>query len=68
LDGKTTSDYVARVEPSCNGGRKIAQYLLDVIENSGESNSCSNLVLSPTICTQTPKKDIMERKHSTDEA
>jgi len=33
LDGKTSSDYVARVEPSAKGGMKMAEYLLDVINN-----------------------------------
>ena len=32
LDGKTSSDYRERVEPSPTGGRKIADALLDVIE------------------------------------
>ena len=33
LDGKNTEDYVARVEPSALGGKKMAEYLLDVIDN-----------------------------------
>ena len=32
LDGKDSGDYVDRVEPSSQGGRKMAEYLLDVIE------------------------------------
>ena len=32
LDGKTTRDYVARVEPSSQGGKKMAEYLLDMID------------------------------------
>lgn len=32
LDGKDTSDYVARVEPSEQGGRKIAELLRDAID------------------------------------
>ena len=32
LDGKTPSDFVARVEPSAEGGRKMAEYFLDIIE------------------------------------
>ena len=32
LDGKTTRDYVARVEPSAQGGRKLAEYILDMID------------------------------------
>mmetsp|Transcript_28867 Transcript_28867/g.62860 ORF Transcript_28867/g.62860 Transcript_28867/m.62860 type:complete len:340 (+) Transcript_28867:53-1072(+) len=31
LDGKTTSDYVARVEPSVSGGAKMASALMDAI-------------------------------------
>jgi hypothetical protein len=33
LDGKTTSDYIARVEPSPTGGKKMAEFFLDVIED-----------------------------------
>jgi hypothetical protein len=33
LDGKNTLDYVARVEPSATGGKKLAEFLLDVIDN-----------------------------------
>jgi hypothetical protein len=32
LDGKTSDDYVSRVEPSSQGGKKMAEYLLDIIE------------------------------------
>lgn len=32
LDGKNTDDYVARVEPSPQGGRKMAEYLLDTMD------------------------------------
>lgn len=32
LDGKTSEDYIARVEPSSQGGKKMAEYLLDIIE------------------------------------
>ena len=31
LDGKTTSDYLQRVEPSPQGGRKMADALLDAM-------------------------------------
>lgn len=31
LDGKTTDDYVARVEPSISGGRKMAGAYLDLL-------------------------------------
>ncbi len=33
LDGKCSDDYVARVEPSAIGGKKMAEYLLDVMEH-----------------------------------
>ena len=56
LDGKTTSDYVARVEPSCTGGRKIAECLLEAIECNTES---PNLMV--------PKHDTMERKDQDDD-
>ena len=36
LDGKTSDDYVARVEPSSQGGRKMAEYLLNVIVRDEE--------------------------------
>eukprot|EP00804_Cyclotella_cryptica_P015462 CCRYP_008051-RA/>CCRYP_008051-RA protein AED:0.11 eAED:0.11 QI:843/1/1/1/1/0.8/5/188/146 len=39
LDGTRSEDYVARVEPSASGGRKMAELLLDAIHNSAmESN------------------------------
>jgi hypothetical protein len=33
LDGKTTSDYCQRVEPSAQGGQKMANFILDHIES-----------------------------------
>lgn len=33
LDGTRSEDYVARVEPSASGGRKMAEYLLDAIHS-----------------------------------
>lgn len=32
LDGKDSGDYVARVEPSEEGGRKLAKFLLEIVE------------------------------------
>jgi hypothetical protein len=32
LDGKHTSDYAARVEPSASGGKKMGKLLMDAIE------------------------------------
>lgn len=34
LDGKNSADYIARVEPSSQGGRKMAEYLLDIIDGN----------------------------------
>lgn len=36
LDGKQSRDYVARVEPSPTGGRKIAELLLDIINRPSQ--------------------------------
>ena len=36
LDGKDTNDYVQRVEPSVQGGRKMAAALLDFIATAME--------------------------------
>lgn len=33
LDGKNSDDYIARVEPSSQGGKKMAGYFLDILEN-----------------------------------
>lgn len=47
LDGKTSSDYVQRVEPSPSGGKKMAEYLLDVIDGKiGPGSSMSPPVSS----------------------
>lgn len=37
LDGRNSRDYVARVEPSSQGGRKIAEYLLDTMNSCNQS-------------------------------
>mmetsp|Transcript_2834 Transcript_2834/g.4405 ORF Transcript_2834/g.4405 Transcript_2834/m.4405 type:complete len:132 (-) Transcript_2834:483-878(-) len=37
LDGTKSEDYVARVEPSASGGRKMAEYMLDVIHHHSSS-------------------------------
>ena len=37
LDGKNSGDYVDRVEPSSQGGRKMANYLLDIIERDEQT-------------------------------
>lgn len=38
LDGKNSNDYIARVEPSATGGRKMAEFLLDIIHRSSSSS------------------------------
>ena len=45
LNGKDTTDYVARVEPSAQGGTKMAEYLLDLLDNPAVSHATSS---SPT--------------------
>ena len=35
LGGRRSEDYVARVEPSASGGKKMAEYMVDVIHSSG---------------------------------
>lgn len=45
LNGKDTTDYVARVEPSAKGGKIMAEYLLDMIDNPA---------MSPAISTSIP--------------
>ncbi|KAL7489730.1 hypothetical protein ACHAW6_015456 [Cyclotella cf. meneghiniana] len=39
LDGTRSEDYVARVEPSASGGRKMAELLLDAIHNNAGDNN-----------------------------
>jgi hypothetical protein len=39
LDGKNSRDYIARVEPSSQGGRKMAEYLLDTIDGPSAHGS-----------------------------
>ncbi|GAX09473.1 hypothetical protein FisN_6Lh148 [Fistulifera solaris] len=41
LNGKDTTDYVARVEPSAKGGTKMAEFLLDIIDNPPVTPSMS---------------------------
>jgi hypothetical protein len=43
LDGKNSSDYIARVEPSSQGGRKMAEYLLDMIDGPSAYGSIPSL-------------------------
>ena len=47
LDGKTTRDYVARVEPSESGGLKMAKYVATVIlEKLGTTTKATKTVSS----------------------
>jgi hypothetical protein len=45
LDGRNTKDYVARVEPSPSGGRKMAEFLLYKM-NGGDSHEADGLMAS----------------------
>jgi len=51
LDGTRSEDYVARVEPSASGGRKMAEYMLDVIHSSG--NNTARLGMAPVSAPST---------------
>lgn len=42
LDGKTTGDYLQRVEPSPQGGRKMAAALAEAVFNSAAASSASS--------------------------
>lgn len=53
LDGKNSGDYVDRVEPSSQGGRKMAEYLLDVIERD-ERNPNRQFQQSTTTAAAAP--------------
>lgn len=48
LDGKRSEDYIARVEPSALGGRKMAEFLLDLIEMPSDSLLSENRMNAPT--------------------
>jgi hypothetical protein len=47
LDGKNSRDYIARVEPSSHGGRKMAEYLLDIIDSPSAYGSISSPCAQP---------------------
>ena len=54
LDGTRSEDYVARVEPSAIGGKKMAEYLLDVIHSdSGNSNNTTRLGMATSVSAPT---------------
>jgi len=48
LDGKNTEDYVQRVEPSASGGRKMAELLLDAINQQPTTSSSYITESTPT--------------------
>eukprot|EP00548_Thalassiothrix_antarctica_P019599 CAMPEP_0194191162 /NCGR_PEP_ID=MMETSP0154-20130528/65723_1 /TAXON_ID=1049557 /ORGANISM="Thalassiothrix antarctica, Strain L6-D1" /LENGTH=110 /DNA_ID=CAMNT_0038913615 /DNA_START=262 /DNA_END=590 /DNA_ORIENTATION=+ len=50
LDGKRSDDFVARVEPSAEGGKKVAELILDVIKQP----SLSSGVFDGTTATDPP--------------
>lgn len=56
LDGKRSEDYVARVEPSAIGGRKMAEFLLDLIESPAPSQLTDNRVNAPTTSLMNDRK------------
>ena len=55
LDGTRSEDYVARVEPSAIGGKKMAEYLLDVIhsDSTGNSNNTTRLGMATSVSAPT---------------
>jgi len=57
LDGQNTSDYIARVEPSPSGGRKMAEFILDMIDQQSTSLTGSQ-GLTPT----PPSLSTMDRR------
>lgn len=58
LDGKNTDDYIQRVEPSASGGRKMAEFLLDLI-NRGDAGGS----LGPAIArAMSPCSDYMRER------
>mmetsp|Transcript_10908 Transcript_10908/g.19777 ORF Transcript_10908/g.19777 Transcript_10908/m.19777 type:complete len:345 (+) Transcript_10908:266-1300(+) len=56
LDGKNSNDYIARVEPSAAGGRKMAEFLLDIIDSSSGTLAAENRVNAPTTGLMSERK------------
>jgi hypothetical protein len=55
LNGQQTEDYVARVEPSVIGGRKMAEYIYaSIFPNHNVTSSPSSYQYTPTTATTTP--------------
>ena len=46
LDGKDTSDYVQRVEPSASGGEKLASLLVSLLEKEMQLEVASPMVMT----------------------
>mmetsp|Transcript_31136 Transcript_31136/g.47234 ORF Transcript_31136/g.47234 Transcript_31136/m.47234 type:complete len:83 (+) Transcript_31136:1497-1745(+) len=46
LDGKKSEDYVARVEPSAIGGKKMAEFLWDIIHSTQPSSGITHATAS----------------------
>eukprot|EP00978_Attheya_sp_CCMP212_P009836 scaffold23438_cov50-Attheya_sp.AAC.2 len=46
LDGKCSEDYVARVEPSAIGSRKIAEFLLDIVNKPTDTATEANAMIA----------------------
>jgi len=59
LDGKRSDDFVARVEPSAEGGKKVAELILDVIKQP----SLSSGVFDGTTATDPPEASYMEKRY-----
>jgi len=52
LDGSRPADYVQRVEPSAQGGRRMASALMDaILGGEGGSDSASSALDGPLIST-----------------
>jgi hypothetical protein len=56
LDGKNSNDYIARVEPSAAGGRKMAEFLLDIIDSPSGTLAAENRVNAPTTGLMSQRK------------
>lgn len=44
MDGRTPQDYIARVEPSPSGGKKMAEFILDSIDRPFVADESVGLV------------------------
>eukprot|EP00541_Cyclophora_tenuis_P018511 CAMPEP_0116556862 /NCGR_PEP_ID=MMETSP0397-20121206/8930_1 /TAXON_ID=216820 /ORGANISM="Cyclophora tenuis, Strain ECT3854" /LENGTH=122 /DNA_ID=CAMNT_0004082275 /DNA_START=269 /DNA_END=637 /DNA_ORIENTATION=+ len=62
LDGKRTADYVARVEPSAQGGRVMAEFLLDLIHQSTNTNNNEVVVTMDKVPTAPQTSYMQDRR------